>query len=105
MPLFSFRLCGIFPRYWTGDACLVKLRSGQLIRHLGSGLGFSLFRHPGESRDPSLHAKNDRGNLHKEKWVPAFAGMTDEGRYRSDHPDVTSMCEAAMTGSPARFTV
>jgi hypothetical protein len=37
------------------------------------------FCHPGESRDPrfSLHESQPLENNLAEKWVPAFAGMTD----------------------------
>ena len=39
---------------------------------------FPIYRHPGESRDPSVRAKI-RLIRHVEKWVPAFAGMTIVG--------------------------
>ncbi len=38
------------------------------------------FRHPGEGRDPTISTSDRNGeSLHAENWVPAFAGMTENG--------------------------
>src|SRR3712207_1587206 len=37
-------------------------------------------RHPGESRDPLLLVKIPSIVLRMERWVPAFAGMTEQGK-------------------------
>ncbi|MDP1701769.1 MAG: precorrin-3B C(17)-methyltransferase [Aestuariivirga sp.] len=72
---FGFALDDVLPGYTLANPQDVKSFTTALL----AGEALSIFRHPGESRDPELPFRcNDIKQLNLAPWVPAFAGMTVE---------------------------